>query len=762
MPNDNTVPPKPQRINVANVGQANVTGATFTRADIQTGEIKSAEGDILSEIRNAVTSQTDTLKGSFEQAINACCDRIVKAGGAGGAGGGGVGTSEKSEQTLQQILNAIRAQAGAAAAGGGDGGGGGTDIGAIASTRRMQSISRSIEDVGYQFDELGNVTEFNLLPELKEFHRQMRENVNETVRSFNAQLIKLLGSITRIENFTDEAMSRWTKGLDLASSGLADFNTMFLDDTLKLTGIWGSAGDSLMKTAETIRELSGEITSPMRLMQTGVEGVAGEFERLRDEAEDFGLDLYARVGFDEQNKLLMTMIDAQRRSTISNDMNNFEVRQRSMEQIKFLGILADNTGKSLEELVKSNAQTVKDFNELVLMKIITQKQADNFAAVAEAQPALKDYLLKIAESGGDWAAFARKNEDFADQMVMTNTQHLVPAISQLMRDSRDGVEANNAVHDITKEAFTGIGDKFSSVATSLMLQGTDIHKMAAATAEETRLREEAGKQSDLVRAWNKMGDIFTNTWPIQWAKSIGALGFNTMAILANTAVHWKSSGFLSGALGGFKNVIGKLGGLFKGGGIANTAKVAMAAPTVGAGTGGAMAGLGSAMGGIAKLAGGIGATAMVGKDVYDLATGDTSGANIGALVGSAIGGVLGFISPIPGGTALGVGLGNMAGQWIGEKMAGGPGTPKQPSMAPRGSVGAARPGGGNQMVAMHMSRQTELLGAISAKMDRSIAVQGDIASGINKIGLSSSGVGVSKGVSPAGKVEYFARSPSQP
>ena len=41
------------------------------------------------------------------------------------------------------------------------------------------------------------------------------------------------------------------------------------------------------------------------------------------------------------------------------------------------------------------------------------------------------------------------------------------------------------------------------------------------------------------------------------------------------------------------------------------------------------------------------------------------------------------------------------------------------------------------MMAMHMQRQTEILGSISAKMDRSIAVQGDIASGISKIGFET-------------------------
>ena len=784
----NPVPPKSQRLNVKsmNVTRQRVSDAQFTRADIETGEIKSLEGDILNDIKSAIDDQTKTLGKGFKRAIDDCCQAIVKAGGAGGGGGGdGVaarGSSEehkKSIDALTKINDSIRAMA--TQVGGGEGG----DAGTVAQTRRVQALSNAIEKLGFYTNEAGEET-FKLVNELSKFEEQLRENVNETIREFNATLIKAMNSFTRIEQFTGEAMSRWNKGLDLASSGLADFNTLFLDDTLKLTGIFGSTGDSLLKTAETIRELSGDITSPMRLMQTGVEGVAMEFERLRDEAEEFGLDLYARVGFEEQNKLLMQMVDAQRRSTIMNDINNFEIRQRSMEQIKFLGILADNTGRSLEELVKSNTQTVKEFNELVTLGIISQDQADNFAAVAEAQPAMKDFLLKIAESGGNIAAFSAKNKDFFEQLVMTNNDHLVPMIASIMQNSEDGVAANNAVFDITKQSFENIGGKFGSVASSLLLQGTDVSKLAQAVAEETKLREEAGKKSPLIRTWNKVSDFFTNTWPVQWAKSLGALTFNTIAIIANTIAHWKGVGMMGGLWGGMKKMGGTLlrgMGFMRAGAAASAGMGAVssmggftavpgAIGAVGAGGaasavgGGAAAGVGMmsklskfgpALKGLGKVAGGVGTAAMVGKDIYDVATGDTSGENIGALIGTALGGAIGLIGG-PAGAIIGAGLGNIAGEWIGKQFdTPGAAKPTTPSYAPR-RRDAGGVGGGQQVMAMHMMRQTDILNSINMRMERSIAIQRDIASGIGRIGSGVSAV-EGTGASPLVADTLYADSP---
>jgi len=63
----------------------------------------------------------------------------------------------------------------------------------------------------------------------------------------------------------------------------------------------------------------------------------------------------------------------------------------------------------------------------------------------------------------------------------------------------------------------------------------------------------------------------------------------------------------------------------------------------------------------------LGAVATVGKDVVDLANGDTSSGNTGALVGSVVGGAIGaFAGPM--GLALGVTLGNSAGQMFGEML----------------------------------------------------------------------------------------------
>ena len=72
------------------------------------------------------------------------------------------------------------------------------------------------------------------------------------------------------------------------------------------------------------------------------------------------------------------------------------------------------------------------------------------------------------------------------------------------------------------------------------------------------------------------------------------------------------------------------------------------------------------MGGkLAKGAGVLHGITATGKDLYDLAQGDTSAGNTGALVGSVLGGAVGLIGG-PAGVAIGAGIGNMIGESIGE------------------------------------------------------------------------------------------------
>jgi len=92
------------------------------------------------------------------------------------------------------------------------------------------------------------------------------------------------------------------------------------------------------------------------------------------------------------------------------------------------------------------------------------------------------------------------------------------------------------------------------------------------------------------------------------------------------------------------------------------------------------------MGGVARVGGmalraapGIGAAAMVGKDVYDLATGEVTGGNIGGVAGGVIGGAVGLL-----GGPLGVALGATAGNYIGEQI--GEWFDKRPEKGPTNST----------------------------------------------------------------------------
>jgi len=109
--------------------------------------------------------------------------------------------------------------------------------------------------------------------------------------------------------------------------------------------------------------------------------------------------------------------------------------------------------------------------------------------------------------------------------------------------------------------------------------------------------------------------------------------------------------------------------------------------TAGAGTLSQIGKLGSKFKGLSKSIGGkvagkvvsgalaqVAAIAMVGKDVFDIASAVTDddvrtgikGADVGGVIGGVLGGAIGFAIGGPAGAALGASLGNMAGEFIGE------------------------------------------------------------------------------------------------
>lgn len=72
-------------------------------------------------------------------------------------------------------------------------------------------------------------------------------------------------------------------------------------------------------------------------------------------------------------------------------------------------------------------------------------------------------------------------------------------------------------------------------------------------------------------------------------------------------------------------------------------------------------GMGRAISGVGLAGAGL----MLGKDIYDVAKGESNAENWGAIAGSVVGGTIGILGG-PAGIALGAGLGNMAGEALGK------------------------------------------------------------------------------------------------
>lgn len=784
----------------ANVGVAKVRDAQFSRADIQTGEIKSLEGDILSEIKKSIDTQTQTLCDSFKKSIKDGCSGGKGGkggkgggGGSGGSGGGGRGTGKGKDDAiinaLKEINSAVLALGPQIAMAGGEGGDGGGGGGGFGGSRRYRALSNSIEELGQSVDDAGNVT-YKLTMSMDKIEEQIRENLNETIRNLNAEMTKTIRSFTHLSTFTDEVTDRFKKGMELASSSLLDFSDMYWEDTKKLVGA-GDFGDSLVKTAEQIRKaVQDGVTSPMMMVQGDVRDVAREFKTLRADAESFGLDMYARVGWEEQNVLLGSLIDEQRRGSMQADFKDQGTRERAMEQLKFMTMVADNTGRSVKELMEMNKEQAKTFAELQGIGVITKEQAETFKMMSKsAPPEVQGLLQKIAESSGSSAVFSQKFPDLFEDLSKLGQQDLIQKLNDLSTSGLRGDELANAQTSILKEALGDTAGKFGKEASAIMFQGREIQGLIGGVSQMAKFQEGKGHKSPIIRAVNELGDFLENTFPLEWAKSIFALSANTIAVTANTIAQWKSNRGIGGGGGGGRRGRGRGGGgrglfgragdmmgrVMTGGRPPQPGSSNFTGPTMpqsggAGGGGGALGKLGTVLKGVGKVAGpvaALGTVAAVGKDIYDMSQGDTSGENMGALIGSAIGGTLGFLTPIPGGAMMGAALGNMAGEWLGgkfdessEKAAGTPGVPKNAPTKPRTSAAASKMTGQQQTMASQMLKQTEILNGISMKIERSISVQTDIASGVGKIDIGTKQIVAKAGRGTSGGGAIFAESPS--
>lgn len=682
-----------------------------TRMSIGSAEVKDMHVDLLEAVNSSIGAQTERI-----EQLSAAELKQVKDNAAGIEG-----AIDKLREINEELIAVMRSQAGGGEEGGSGGGGGGGIAAAELKThqRSLGIINKAAE---------GQLK----LSEAKEEFVELLEAEKRVMKaSFIEGLIEGGRSLVSFRTAMDETRKRFQKTMEASRSGIADIPDMFLDDFQKVFMFgMGEASDSLVGTFELIQNsLQQNLASPMVLVGGNINEVAREMSSLRSHMEDAGLDLYRNLGSDAQSEVFVRLFDAQKRGDRMADIRDIGVRQQMKEQISALRLISENTGMSLDELVKANAGSLLTLAEIKASGMISSKQQANLTAVtmdmATNAPELESLLMNAVKAGGSRAAFESGDAGALAvgmrQIGVQNAFERMSAIADM--DPIAGREAYLAIMQEASDKFLAFGERNKGMASKLLKEAfTPLNKIATGVNVMTKLDAERGKQSGVMRLYNKFDDFMKNKWPI--AGLVSAISFQTVIALAHA-----------------KMLMGNTAAL-----VSNTASRGFGGVGGGKGGKGNLSKIGSFAGKALKATGAIAGIGMVGKDLYDAAQGDTSNENTGALIGTAIGGLLGTLIPIPGvGTMMGMAVGNFAGEAIGGMI---PSSPKAgagaiPAMssiaAPQLTQMASGTGSVSQTaVVSNMVTQTRILESIAGSMHTNNALQREIR---DRIGFGSGAVG---------------------
>lgn len=675
-----------------------------TRMSVGTSEVKDMHVDLLEAVNSSIGAQTERIESLSQEEL----DQVKKnAKGIEGA-------IDRLRGINEELIAVMRSQVG------GEEGAAGSGLVAA----ELKTHQKSLGIVNRAADK-----EITLIELKKDLIELIRAESRVMKASLIEGLIEAGRSLISFRTAMDETRKRFQKTMEASRSGIADIPDLFLDDFRKaFTFGLGEASDSLMGTFELIQgSLQQNLVSPMVLVGGNINEVAREFSSLRSDMEDAGLDLYRNLGFEGQNEVFAQLLDAQLRGDRMTNIRDDGVRHQMGEQISALRLISENTGLSLDELVKANGSALKTLAELQATGAITAEQKTNLtAAMVDVQanaPELAQMLTSALEARGSQAMFETRNADLAGGLRKLGLHDVFQKLTAVK--DMGPVEAREAMVSIGHE-ISGAMNKLGSdnVAVTALLGDSvysELTKITTGVNAMKELDENRGKQSVVVRQWNKFQDFMENKWPIVGLVSaISAQGVFTLlqinALRKNTAALNRRTA-LGGGAGG-KGGKGKAGGLAK---------------------------IGSFAGKALKATGALATVGMVGKDLYDATQGDDSNENTGALIGTAIGGLLGTLIPIPGvgtmmGMAIGAGVGNFAGEAIGGLL---PSTakgasPKAASIAAPQLTQMAGSGSSVSQTAVvsNMAMQTRILENIATSMYTSIAVQRDIR---DRIGFGSDG-----------------------
>ncbi len=692
---------------------------SVTRMTVGTAEVKDMKVDLLTAVNASINEQTETLSKQNEEILkttNAAYSGQQKSSDSQKQGGDKnagdiVKAIEKLRIVNEELIATMRTS-------GGESGGESENVRDGLAAAELKTNQKSLHIVTKLAE-----GDLDLIDVKKALIAITKAETNVAMAALVEGLIETGRSVLSFRTAVEQVTKGFTQSMDLSKSGIADFSDVYLDSLQRTfeffaNGLDGSR-DNLIETSKLVKEsMQNGLISPMQLVQGNLKDVSTEFHNFRESLEEGGLDLYRNLGFRDQNAILSQLLDAQLRGDRMTDINDDSVKSQTADQIASMRIIASNTGLSLDELIKGNAATLTKLAELEASGALSGEMAAKLGPVIanleKSAPQFSSAFLNALQAGDTRAVYEAKfgEEAAAFRKLGVNMFAEVQKIKKLGSFK----ERTDATTDLVQRISDQMKQRGPGAASFLLGgQYEQFQKLATEGNVLRKLQMDLDNQSDMTRILNKFDNFITNDLPVSdFAKFAGSILFNTLSLGANTAAliaNTIARGSDAASVGLLSSVLGKAGkltmGLLRFGGV---------------------------------LAGG----AMIGKDVYDVATGNASGENIGGIVGGAVGGGLGALTgPLaPLAIPAGMILGNMAGNFIGglsDSTPGAPGAPGIPAPTALSSPMMSRtntmpPAGGQVAVVKHMTMQTRLLENIAGSMVTGNSIQREIR---DKIGFNN-------------------------
>lgn len=590
-----------------NLGETNTGRSQFTRHNIATGELKEMQNELLEEVCKCIDEQTETLgdhlsdiKKDMErnrnlqpsrQFFNRKFDELIKAfnGNGGQNNNSSTGSDTETFVILKDILSNLEhitshtANIGGAGGGGGGGGdgnggrGGGRsetiDMADLLSTERsvesLRGFLEQLEQAGpisrafkEQFDLIVGDKKKGILGRFSERINEGTIGVGAFVDIFTATaLIELRETLNTVtDGFSrfarqlfsfDTQMNKNIRVLEenmiLASAGIA---TAFEDLIIgELVNLFDPLNDSLKRTSRLLRENAGIITSIMLTSKGNIEAQSEFIQGVRNQILNQGFNFRARMSDDEANQAIFQMAELMKRANIREELTRGSVAAQTRKQLEFFSLIADNTGKTVDELVKANRETFKNIADLAAAGIIRPDQLEGFMSLStltEDRPGLQRLITAMAEAGG-FAAFASLNEDLLVKLQQMGARDEVQALFDLVKQRETMGEeafanAANALFNRIRQsadeaplgaqgrAVVGIGE-----IKDILSDASTITSMFRDTVDETETSVQGmfnwikNFKSNIL---NPLGEIFS---VLVSGFNVGVMAAHTTAMLLHTA-----------------------------------------------------------------------------------------------------------------------------------------------------------------------------------------------------------------------------------